>query len=181
MRDLQVARTGAVLGVTAALWILAGDLGHAASDETGARSSSRLGISDPFTRIAVQGALRGAQRRLSQARCQHVLGDFNDAAGRPLQENLAKLEQTSDGYLEMLFFRDGGESPQCQRRAAVLAYTSVGSRVVFVCGERFAKRRLDDRVGTEFVVIHEALHSLGLQENPPSSSEITAQVRFRCR
>jgi hypothetical protein len=30
------------------------------------------------------------------------------------------------------------------------------------------------------IVIHEALHTLGLPENPPTSEEITARVRERC-
>jgi hypothetical protein len=32
----------------------------------------------------------------------------------------------------------------------------------------------------EMTVIHEVLHTLGLGENRPSSSQITAQVRKRC-
>jgi hypothetical protein len=31
------------------------------------------------------------------------------------------------------------------------------------------------------MVIHEMLHTLGLGENPPSTFEITARVRDRCR
>jgi hypothetical protein len=30
------------------------------------------------------------------------------------------------------------------------------------------------------IIVHEALHSLGLEENPPSSGEITAAVAARC-
>jgi hypothetical protein len=30
------------------------------------------------------------------------------------------------------------------------------------------------------IVLHEALHSLGLEENPPSSEEITYRVMARC-
>jgi hypothetical protein len=33
----------------------------------------------------------------------------------------------------------------------------------------------------EATVIHEALHTLGLGENPPTSREITAGVLKRCR
>ena len=34
--------------------------------------------------------------------------------------------------------------------------------------------------GPAVIVIHEALHTLGLPENPPTSEEITARVRERC-
>ena len=33
----------------------------------------------------------------------------------------------------------------------------------------------------EAALIHESLHSLGLGENPPTSSEITSRVISRCR
>jgi len=33
----------------------------------------------------------------------------------------------------------------------------------------------------DVALIHESLHSLGLGENPPSSSEITSRVISRCR
>jgi hypothetical protein len=36
-------------------------------------------------------------------------------------------------------------------------------------------------VKAQAIVIHEALHTLGLGENPPSSAEITARVLASCR
>ena len=39
----------------------------------------------------------------------------------------------------------------------------------------------DDPTWAEVVVIHEALHTLGLGENPPSSAEISIRVAARCR
>jgi len=61
-----------------------------------------------------------------------------------------------------------------------LAFTSPGSRLVFVCSRKFADLTFGDWDLARAVVIHEALHSLGLGENPPSSLEITARVRARC-
>jgi hypothetical protein len=54
--------------------------------------------------------------------------------------------------------------------------------VVFVCPQEFSHARRSRRSGGgyEFIVIHEMLHSLGLGEDPPSSSEINARVRARC-
>jgi hypothetical protein len=62
-----------------------------------------------------------------------------------------------------------------------VAFTTVNNRQIFLC-QRFS--RLSDIQAT-FVLIHEALHSAGLEEHPHSpdamsSSEITDMVRSRC-
>jgi hypothetical protein len=72
-------------------------------------------------------------------------------------------------------FRDGATSAACS--GAVAAFTGPGSRVVFVCGARFAEI---DRGRAELVVIHELLHTLGLGELPPRSSEIDRAVATSC-
>jgi hypothetical protein len=51
--------------------------------------------------------------------------------------------------------------------------------VVYICpGFAAFDRRYPDEA--EATLIHEALHSLGLGENPPSSRHIQARVRARC-
>ena len=59
---------------------------------------------------------------------------------------------------------------------------------VFVCpaapaGANSRLSRMEFQSGSlvEAMVIHEMLHTLGLGENPPSTFEITARVRGRCR
>jgi len=47
--------------------------------------------------------------------------------------------------------------------------------------DRVATGRDENPWLSEFMVIHEMLHTLGLGENPPSSFEITEQVMRRCR
>ena len=66
--------------------------------------------------------------------------------------------------------------------------TVPGSLPVFVCptgvghnNGRFAGIQVQEPAVAEYMVIHEFLHTLGLGENPPTSFEITAQVRERCR
>ena len=65
----------------------------------------------------------------------------------------------------------------CQRGDLLVAYTSPGQRVVYVCGSKFVHPlfRLDQRLA-ELLIIHELLHSLGLGENPPTPGQITKQV-----
>ena len=81
-------------------------------------------------------------------------------------------------FLGRLFSYDGAAS-HCGDRH--LAYTGPGSRVVFVCGRKFRALWNDSPDAAEAAIIHEALHCLGLGENPPSWEEITARVVDACR
>jgi hypothetical protein len=136
-------------------------------------------IEDVWTASAVRHALAGASKRLDRPACQQVFDDFKDGEGRSLQDTLITLGDTGGSYInkKMLFY-DGGPKKQC--RSGVLAFTAPGSRVVYVCGEAFSRAFRDDRRFAEAVLIHEALHSLGLGENPPTSQAITAHVIRRC-
>jgi hypothetical protein len=66
------------------------------------------------------------------------------------------------------------------RTGATLAATAPGSRVVFVCPAAFVRRTRSDSERAQATLIHEMLHTLGLGEDPPTSSEITQRVLFRC-
>jgi hypothetical protein len=81
--------------------------------------------------------------------------------------------------IRTVFFYDHAESDGLCRDRGVLAYTVPGSRVVRVC-PLLADLVQRSRIDAEIAVIHEILHTLGLTENPPRSSEITAQVLSRC-
>jgi hypothetical protein len=61
-----------------------------------------------------------------------------------------------------------------------LAFTQPGSPLIRLCGLQFRNRFLQNRTTTEIIVIHEFLHALGLDENPPTSEAITKQVAVRC-
>jgi hypothetical protein len=129
--------------------------------------------------ISVRLAREGAARRLSQPRCAEIFGSFADGDGHPLQQTLDAYRLTGTEYLSLVYFSDGLERGPCGGES-VLATTSPGSRVVSVCS-RFARTYRDDPTWAEMALIHEALHTLGLGENPPSSSEISRQVAARCR
>jgi hypothetical protein len=86
---------------------------------------------------------------------------------------------TGPEYLALIYFADGSDGGRCGADN-VLANTTPGSRHVAVC-RRFARVYRDDRTWAEVVVIHEALHTLGLGENPPTSFEISTRVASRCR
>jgi hypothetical protein len=136
-------------------------------------------IGNAYLANIVSRALQGASERLSQPRCQQVFEQFSDQAGRRLAENLAALGEDGRSFLGRLFIYDAGGHDLCVSGRA-LAITWPGVRVVMVCGEPFRQAYVNDPALAEAVLIHEALHSLGLGENPPSSQEITARVRQLC-
>ena len=128
---------------------------------------------------SVRGAVEGARDRLANQACVGILDEFRDASGQSLRTKLDALSLTPAAYLDHLVFYDASVEGHC-RASKVLAMTVPGSRAVFVCGDRFVKARRQDPRYAEVVLIHEALHSLGLGENPPSSAAITARVLARC-
>ncbi len=130
--------------------------------------------------IALRWAVMGARHRLEQPACRGLFAEFFDASGRTLQEDLDAMGETGDTYLALVLFADGTGRPTCKSGGA-FAVTTPGSRVVYMCGRRFRDLAERSPARAEAIVIHEMLHSLGLGENPPSSSEITTRVLARCQ
>jgi len=130
--------------------------------------------------IALHWAVVGARQRLEQPACGSLFAEYSDASGRTLQENLEARGETGGTYLARILFADGTGRPRCGGDEAY-AFTTPGKRVVYICGRAFKGMAARDPVRAQAIVIHEALHTLGLGENPPSSSEITARVLARCR
>jgi hypothetical protein len=122
-------------------------------------------------------AVRGAARHLATDRCQQVLDDFSDANGQPLRVVVASLAVDPPAALSRVIFRDGREHAVC-RSGGISAFTGAGSRVVFVCARQFLNL---GRAEAERVVLHELLHTLGLDERPPSPADIDRAVARRCR
>lgn len=132
-----------------------------------------------WARLAVHTAIGGAFRRLASPTCGLIFSDFSDGNGRTLQANLDATGQTAQDYLGLLRYADGAGQAPCSR-AGILAFTSPGLRIIYICGafrDKFLTMRRDD---LEVAVLHEVLHTLGLRENPPTSRQITDQVRRRC-
>jgi hypothetical protein len=136
-------------------------------------------ISHQETARMVRNALEGAARRMEQPRCEGLVDRFADVEGRPLRASLEKAEVSGAAYLSLLVFYDGSRHSRCGREETLAAAT-VGSRIVWICPASFRRVAWHDPDTAELIVIHEALHSLGLGEDPPSSSEITARVRTAC-
>lgn len=134
----------------------------------------------PHVAPALRGVLREAAGRLATPGCAALLHDFADSrTGRPLADTLVASGLDAEGWLRSLHFLNGNGRAGCVS-GRTLAYTPVGSPVVWVCPLGLEKARTSTRGSSANVLIHEALHTLGLTEDPPSSEEITLQVRIRC-
>jgi hypothetical protein len=125
---------------------------------------------------AIVRARDGASRRLALESCAHVLNQFSDGDGRSLRDVLSGRGLSAASSLTPVIFRDGDAAPTC-RSGPIAAFTSPGSNVVFVCGKRFARL---NKERAELVVVHELLHTLGLQERPPLPGEIDRAIASRC-
>jgi hypothetical protein len=136
-------------------------------------------IDHEATADMLRRVLDGAREALVQSRCQQVLDEFSDLEGVPLRARLNEVGQAPDAYLGLIIFYDGRKHPRCGQRN-ILAVTHIGSRVVHICPEHLAARARHNPRWTEATLIHEALHTLGLGENPPSSQEITKAVMRQC-
>lgn len=135
---------------------------------------------DPRLGPLVHRTVERAALRLSDPACAAVLRDFDDArTGRPLAETLAASGRTPSGFLASLRFVDADHMVQCRYRTP-RAFIPVGGDVVFVCAGRFLALVRKNEWLAGNVLIHEALHSLGLGENPPRSEDITEAVARRC-
>jgi hypothetical protein len=171
------------LGSAAAVLVLGASAGLLAAEAGAANAPA---AADPAAQMVAPGpgagevrmALGGAARRLGRPACARVFADFADASGRPLQDRLDTLGLTGADYLALVFFAEGLDRGRCQEDH-VLATAVPGSRVVSVCA-RFARAYQHDPRWAELTLIHEALHTLGLGEDPPSTFAISARVADRC-
>ena len=133
---------------------------------------------DPFLATAAADAIAAAESQLGHPRCEAIFSDFHDPSGAPLSAGLDALGVSGREFLRSLRYANGEHLALC--RAGVLAATIRGGRVVYLCGQRFAAaHRQNPRLGAA-LILHEALHALGLSENPPTSLQITAGVLARC-
>ena len=141
-------------------------------------AAHRIGLG-PLYGAVVDRAVEGARRRLASGECRRIFSDFEDAHGTPLQRRLDAMRVEPGDYLRRIIFTDGHGHRLC-RTGDALALTSPGSRVVHVCGPRLQHAQARRPADAEIVVLHEALHTLGLPENPPDTHAITRQVTARC-
>lgn len=141
------------------------------------RATARVeGVTNGELVAAIDRAVRGARRRLQRAECARIVDDFTDGRGQPLGGILVNWALAPVDLASRAIFRDGREHATC-RTSQAAAFTGPGSRVVFICGNRFGTI---NRERAELIIIHELLHTVGLTERPPASGEIDRVVATRC-
>jgi hypothetical protein len=166
-------RAAATLAV-ATLVLLPVPFGVAAPTRTGFVATT---VQRPWAIQSLARARAGAARRLQTTGCLAVLDEFTDAAGHTLRKSLEAEGIPAHEFLDRLHFF---EAPAALCNGVRMAATSVRSRVIYLCSERFRAVADRNRALGEAAVIHEALHALGLGENPPASEFITERVLARC-
>jgi hypothetical protein len=159
---------------------LSGSTPSRAADAASAARWPRVYVRNAAIAFALRDALSGASQRLEDPRCGSIFSapDFHDGSGQPLTEKLVALRMSGPDYLDVVVFLDGTGERRCQEGA--LAFTQPGARTVYVCGRRFWRAWNESPRHAQAVLIHEALHTLGLGEDPPSSAAITQAVRAHC-
>jgi hypothetical protein len=153
-----------------------------AEAQASAESLENAGYVEPSVAVAFSRARLAAVRKLSAPRCRRVFGEFTDLAGQSLDEVLVARGETAESHLQQMVFLNGFAILPCGRRD-VYAFTSPGSRSVFLCGN-FLKLTWLNAASAANLLIHEMLHSLGAGEAPspglPTAMEISAHVELRC-
>ena len=134
---------------------------------------------DPSFGPRVTAAVANAAARLETRPCALLLDDYVDTrTGRTLAENLAATGRTASEHVSALLFRGApGLRPRGGRR--VFAFTVPASAIVYLCRDDLLRIQTFRPLLTA-VVIHEVLHTLGLQEDRPSSVSVTERVLERC-
>ena len=127
----------------------------------------------------VRRAAESARARLQAPQCQGLLDEFKDPDGVTLRKRLDDQGMTVEGRLDALRFVDASESSLC-RSSQSFAFAIRAGLVVYVCPRTMAKTELREPTRVQSVIIHELLHTIGLGENPPTSTYITARVEARC-
>ena len=152
------------------------------------------GASERAIRADVDWALARALRKLEEASCRLIFTDFVDSEGRTLEQDLELRGETGPDLLRRLSFRDGTGIAPCGYEG-VLAFTKLGGQVISICGPAFHRTLRDHPALAANILLHEALHRLGLEELPRferasddqpgknrrmTSLEITDRIAARC-
>lgn len=138
-----------------------------------------IGPRDPRFVMAVRLAIAEAARRLATVECRLVFSDFLAGNGHTMQHALDEKGENPRSYLRWLIFQNASAEGICRGTDRVAA-TTAGGRIIQVCAKPFVEAQFLSGGYAAALVIHEELHSLGLEENPPTSREITLRVIARC-
>lgn len=118
-----------------------------------------------------------ATERLGTADCRKIFEELKDFTGRPVARRLEAGERSPSSHFARLLFVEEREGP-CLH-GLVAAWSVWGDIRVRVCSREFGAVAGRDRREAAAILIHEALHTLGVAEDA-AKQPLTAYVRGRC-
>jgi hypothetical protein len=167
-------RRVAIGGILASMVHLLGSAPACGASLPGLRSA------DPGLGPMFQVVTAEARRLLEKPSCGRIFEEFQDSrTGRPLAASLSETGLGAVAYFESLSFLDGTGTAPCLR-PRIQAYTTIGGSTIHVCRAQLYALQKHDWLAAGSTLVHEALHTLGLGENPPPPAEITHRILQHC-
>jgi hypothetical protein len=117
-----------------------------------------------------------ALERLGTGGCRAIFEELRDFTGRPAARRLAEGERSPSSHFARLQFLEGVDGP-CA--SSLAAWSVTGDPRVRLCGREFRAIASRDRREAAAILIHEALHTLGVGEDA-AREPLTSYVRRRC-
>ena len=127
--------------------------------------------------LALAPARELALEKLGGAACRSVFEALPDFTGRPVARRLEAGERSPSAAFARLRFLDAADGPCTNHDIA--AWSVAGDPRVRVCRRTFPDVARRDRNEAAAILIHEALHTLGVAEEA-AKEPLTEFVRRRC-
>jgi hypothetical protein len=127
--------------------------------------------------LAIGPARALAAERLGSSACREIFEVLPDFTGRPVARRLEAGERSPSSHFSRLSFIVTTAGP-CARNG-VAAWSVAGEPCVRVCPHAFIETARRDRGEAAAILIHEALHTLGVGEEA-APEPLTDFVRHRC-
>jgi hypothetical protein len=127
--------------------------------------------------FALESARALAAAHLGLTACREIFEELPDVTGRPVARRLEAAERSPSSAFARLSFVPAADGP-CTS-GDVAAWSVAGDLRVRVCGRVFAAVAGRDPHEAAAILIHEALHTLGIAEDA-AHEPLTAFVRRRC-
>ena len=127
--------------------------------------------------LSVGPARELAAERLGHAACRGIFEELPDFTGRPVARRLEAGDRSPSSHFARLRFLESADGP-CGKNI-VAAWSVAGDPRVRVCPRVFSMVAGHDRREAAAILIHEALHTLGVAEDA-AGGPLTPYVRRRC-
>ncbi|HQQ77001.1 MAG TPA: hypothetical protein PLB01_06570 [Thermoanaerobaculia bacterium] len=166
-----------VSALAIAVLLVSGTKGSSAGPEPPRPSFAARAVPKGALAQAVTPASSLAAERLGTSACRGIFEELPDFTGRPVARRLEAGERSPSSHFARLTFLGSTEGP-C-RYSGTAAWSVAGDTRVRVCARTFGAVAAHDRREAAAVLIHEALHTLGVGEDA-AKEPLTAFVRRRC-